>query len=108
MPIILQKVQKSFTYYSAFENAVASKTLADVLKCGIEITKEIVAEILCSHPQLLQEISLHDQKHKVVLIKKIVFCFLTIKGKHLCRNVNVEENTLIRHTKTKEILFKHQ
>ena len=75
---------------------------------GIELTKEIVAEILCSHSELLEEISYHDKSHKAGLVKKIVFSFLSIKGKHLCRTTNIEQNSLSRHKKTKAVLFKHE
>ena len=72
------------------------------------MTKEIVAEILCSCPELLGEIGLHDKNHQVTVIRKILFCFLSVKGKHLCKNANLEENSLIRHKKIKEVLFKHE
>jgi len=78
-----------------------------ILKLGLEITKEIV-EVLCNHPDLLEEIGFHDQNHKLILLKKIVFGFVSIKGKHLCKSVNIEENSLLRHKKTKEILFSHE
>ena len=82
--------------------------MPEVLKLGLEMTKEIVAEILCSYPQLLEEIVLHDQNHKVLILKKIVFSFMSLKGKHLCRSANIEGKSLIRHKKTKEVLFKHE
>jgi hypothetical protein len=75
---------------------------------GIEFVKEIVAEILCNHSVLLGEVAMHDKIHRIILSKKIVFSFTTIKGKHLCRSVNIEKNSLSRHKKTKEILFKHE
>jgi len=85
-----------------------TKKLHQILKISIEMMTDIVAEILCSHAELLEEISLHDQKHKVSLMKKIVFSFLFIKGRHLCKSTNIEENSLTRHQKTKEVLFKHE
>ena len=39
---------------------------------------------------------------------KIVFSFISMKGKHMCRSVNMEQTTLIRHKNTKQILFKHE
>jgi len=78
------------------------------LIAALEVSKEIVAEILTAHEELLEEIALHNQLHKAILIKKIVFSFVTIKGKHLCRNFNIEENSLVRHQNTKTILYKHE
>jgi len=75
---------------------------------AVEFTNEVVAEILVSNEDLLSEISFHDPLHKAQLIKKIVFTFIVIKGKHLCRSVNIEENSLVRHKNTKTILFKHE
>jgi hypothetical protein len=75
---------------------------------GIEVTNEIVAEILTSHQELLEELAFHDKNHKAILIKKIVFSFITIKGKHLCKTSNIEQNSLIRHQNTKAVLFKHE
>jgi hypothetical protein len=85
-----------------------TKCLKDILILGVEITNEIVAEILCSYPETLQEIALHDTAHQALLMKKIVFSFVTMKGKHLCRTANVEQNSLIRHKNTKTVLFKHE
>lgn len=79
-----------------------------MLAVGIELTKEIVAEILCTHGELFEEIAIHDRSHKVSLLKKIVFNFISIKGKHLCRTVNCEQNSLMRHKKTKAVLFQHE
>jgi hypothetical protein len=47
---------------------------------GIELTNEITAEILATHGELLEEISIHDGNHKAILIiiKKTVFSFMTI------------------------------
>ena len=89
-------------FLRTFENAVAKESLPKVLSYGVEITKEIVAEILANMSDLLQEISLHDEHHK------IVFTFISMKGKHLCRNINLEKVALIRHKNTKQILFKHE
>jgi hypothetical protein len=80
----------------------------EILMLGIEITNEIVAEILCSHPEMLEEIKMHNKNHQVILLKKVVFSFVTIKGKHLCRSINIEQNSLVRHQKTKDVLFKHE
>jgi hypothetical protein len=33
---------------------------------------------------------------------------VTIKGKHLCRSINIEQNSLVWHKKTKDVLFKHE
>ena len=68
----------SFTYFSALDSAIKAKGLKDILILGIEITHEIVAEILCSHHEVLGEIAMHDKAHKVILLKKIVFSFVTI------------------------------
>jgi hypothetical protein len=105
--ISMQK-QWSFTFFSSFDKFLKTKGLKEGLILGIEITHEIVAEILCSHPEVLEEITLHNKNHRVFLLKKIVFSFVTLKGKHLCRSVNIEQNTLIRHQKTKHVLFKHE
>jgi hypothetical protein len=84
------------------------KSLHEVLKLGIELTKEIVAEILCSHCDLFEEVTFQDKTHKITLLKKFVFSFISIKGKHLCKTVNSEQNSLIRHLKTKQVLFQHE
>ncbi len=42
---------------------------------GIELTNEITAEILATHEELLEEISIHDGNHKAILIKKNSFLF---------------------------------
>ena len=70
-----------------------------------ELMKEIVSEILLGHSSLLNEIDLHSQSFHD---KKNVFHFICIKGKHLCRLFNNEQNTMIRHSKTKQILFKNE
>jgi hypothetical protein len=85
-----------------------NKSLHEVLKLGIELTKEIVAEILCNHCDMFEEVTFHDKTHKITLLKKIVFSFISIKGKHLCRTVNSEQNSLIRHLKTKQVFFQHE
>jgi hypothetical protein len=87
---------------------VKQQDVGKILMLGIKITNEIAAEILCSHSELLQEVALHDPNHKAILVKKIVFSFITIKGKHLCRTQNIEQNSLSRHQNTKEVLFKHE
>jgi len=90
------------------EHALKEKPIQEILSLGLEITKEIVAEILVSHEELLAEIAMHDPVHKANLMKKIVFSFITIKGKHLCKTVNIEENSLTRHQSKKNVLFKHE
>ena len=59
-------------FLRTFENAVAKESLPKVLSYGVEITKEIVAEILANMSDLLQEISLHDEHHRVNLLKGAV------------------------------------
>ena len=83
-------------------------TIKEILIAGLEVTKEILAEILIAHEDILEEIAIHDQKHKAILIQKIVFSFVTIKGKHLCRSFNIEENSLTRHKNMKTVLFQHK
>ena len=99
---------RSSIFLRTFENAVAKESLPKVFSYGVEITKEIVAEILANMSDLLQEISLHDEHHRVNLLNKIMFTFISMKGKHLCRNINLEKVALIRHKNTKQILFKHE
>jgi len=79
-----------------------------VLSLAVEMTKDIVAEILCYPNDLFTDIALHDPYHKMSLIQKIVFSFISIKGKHVCKMSNIERNTLVRHKNTKEILFRHE
>jgi hypothetical protein len=104
----MQQICQNSHIYSALENALKTQSVSEILMLGIEITNEIVAEVLCSHNELLEEIALHDVQHKAVLVKKIVFSFITIKGKHICRTFNIEQNSLIRHHNTKTVLFKHE
>ena len=92
----------------AFDFAIKEKGLSKILNFGASLTKNILSEILCSNSSLLHEIDCHDKGHKVKLIKRVIFSFISIKGKHLCRSENKEINSLIRHSKTKEILFKHE
>ena len=94
--------------FSAIETALETQTIKQILIAGLEVTKEIVAEILTAHEELLEEIATHDQNHKAILIKRIVFSFVTIKSKHLCRTFNIEQNSLIRHQNTKTVLFQHE
>ena len=49
--------------------------------------------------ELLEDIALHNKVHRITLLKKNVYNFVTIKGKHLWRNKNNEENSLIRNAK---------
>jgi len=88
--------------------ALETQTIKQILIAGLEVTKEIVAEILTAREELLEEIAIHDQNHKAILIKRIVFSFVTIKSKHLCRTFNIEQNSLIRHQNTKTVLFQHE
>ena len=89
---------------------MAKESLSKVLSYGIEITKDIVAELLCntSMSDLLKEVSSHDEHDRVNMLRKIVFSFISMKGKHMCRSVNMEQTILIRHKNTKQILFKHE
>jgi hypothetical protein len=68
---------------------VKQKGIKEILLLGIELTHDIVSELLCSHSEVLEEIGLHDKHHHVVLLKKIVFSFVNIKGKHICRTANI-------------------
>jgi hypothetical protein len=90
------------------ETALESRNIKQILIGGLEFTNEVVAEILIAHEELLEEIAIHDAKHKAFLIQKIVFSFVTIKGKHLCRTFNIEENSLVRHKNTKTVIFQHE
>ena len=90
------------------ENALKTTSIQKVLSLAVEMTKDIVAEILSSNDEYFQEIAAHSQQHKMSIIKKIVFSFISLKAKHVCRTKNVSKSTLIRHQKTKEVLFKHQ
>lgn len=93
---------------SAVELALENKSLGELLKCGVHITNEIVSEILCSQCDLLQEICLHDADHRTKQLKKIVFTFVSLKAKHLCRTKNIETSTMIRHNNTKQVIFMHE
>ena len=92
----------------ALDSALKQSTLCDVLKCGKNITNEIVAEILSSESTILQEIVLHDEEHRLRLLKTIVFSFISLKGKHLCSTHNIESSTMTRHKNTKQVLFLHE
>lgn len=92
----------------ALTSALEKENLCNVLKLGKHLTNEIVAEILSSDCDLFNEIALHDNQHRLKLIKTIVFSFISLKGKHLCRTQNIESSTLIRHKNTKEVLFRHE
>ena len=46
------------------------QNLSKVLRYGVEITKDIVAELLCNTSDLLIEISLHDEHIKANMLKK--------------------------------------
>ena len=75
---------------------------------GGNLTDEIVSEILCKNSDVLSDLDLHDKTHKVKLMKRAIFSFIAIKGKHLCRNFNRENNSLKRHGKMKEVIFSHE
>lgn len=92
----------------ALDSALAKDSLCNVLKNSVPLTNEIVSEIFVSESKLLEEIAMHDEHHRLNMIKTIVFSFISIKGKHLCRTTNIETSTFIRHKNTKEILFKHE
>ena len=89
----------------AFDFAIKEKGLSQILNFGASLTNNILSEILCSNSSLLHEIDCHDKGHKVKLMKRIIFSFTS---KHLCHSQNKEINSLIRHSKTKEIHFKHE
>ena len=55
------------------ENALTSLPLPHVFSFALEMTKDIVAEILSSNDEYFQEIAAHSQQHKMSIIKKIVF-----------------------------------
>ena len=80
----------------------------ETINFGKKLTDDIIGELLSSNSALLCEIDLHDKKHKMRVMKRIVFSFIGIKGRHLSRTVNKENSNMIRHCKTKEILFNHQ
>ncbi len=83
--------------------------MAKVLNSGDCLVKEIVSEILCQDSNsLLAEIESHNKTHKAVLMKRIVFSFITIKGKHICRTYNQESNFMTRHRKIKSVIFMHE
>ena len=92
----------------AMESALAKDDLCNVLKSAVNLTKNIVAEIYVSNTELLSEIGLHDEQHRLNMIKTIVFTMISLKGKHLCRTTNIETSTMIRHKNTKEVIFKHE
>ena len=97
-----------FHIYRVFDSAIKEKGLSQILNFGDSLTNDILGEILCSNCSLLNEIDLHDKGHKIKLMKRLIFSFISIKGKHLCRTQNKEENSLIRHSKTKEIIFNQE
>ena len=78
------------------------------LNVGEKLTKDILAEILCEFPNMFMELDLHDKSHKVKLMKRIIFSFVSIKAKHVTRTRNKEANSCIRHKRTKEIIFSHE
>ena len=75
---------------------------------GNDLTTEILSELVLSGSPVLNEIDLHDKTHKLGLIKRIIFSFICIKGKHLSRSFNKEGNSMIRHSNTKRIIFSHE
>lgn len=99
---VLQIADKTFT------NALKSLPLQQVLGLAVEMTKDIVAEILSEPNEFFSEIAAHDPHHKMLLMKKIVFHFISLKGKHFCKTKNIEAKKLLRHRNTKEVLFNHE
>lgn len=90
------------------ENALKTLSVQKVFSLAVEMTNDIVSEILCDNNDLFLEIAAHDPYHKMSIMKKIVFSFIALKGKHFCKNKNIEQKSLVRHKKTKEILFSHE
>lgn len=91
-----------------FENALQTLDVQKVFSMAVEMMKDIVSEILCDENELFLDIAAHDPQHKMLMLKKIVFSFIAIKGRHFCRTTNVQQKSLVRHKNTKEILFKHE
>ena len=92
----------------AYDFSVKQEGLSKTLNFGDTLLSNILSEILSHNSDLFSEIDLHDKKHKITLMKRIIFCFICIKGKHACRTWNKENNSLIRHSRTKEVIFKHE
>ena len=97
-----------FHIFRAFDTAIEDTSLCKTLNFIDSLVKDIVSEILCDHSYVLNEVDLHDKNHKVILIKRIIFIFLSLKGKHLCRTFNKESISMIRHRNTKQIIFKNE
>jgi len=83
-------------------------SIEKVLDQALEMTKDIVAEIVCDSDDIFKYVAVHDPFHKLVLLQKIVFSFICLKGKHICRMRNVEQKAMVRHKKTKEVIFMHE
>ena len=90
------------------ESALAKDNLCTVLKSAVNLTKNIIAEIFVSNTDLLSEVGLHDEKHRLNMVKTVVFTMISLKGKDLYRTTNIETSTMIRHKNTKEVIFKHE
>jgi hypothetical protein len=60
-------MKKVSNFFSSFDKFLKTKGLKEGLILSIEITHEIeiVTEILCSHPEVLEEITLHNKNHSV-------------------------------------------
>ena len=89
------------------ENALKTLKVQQVLSMAEEMMKDIVSEILCDENEFFMEIA-HDPQHKLVMLKKIVFSFISMKGKYICKSTNVQQNSLLRNKLTKQILFRHE
>ena len=62
-------------------------------------------------PDIFSHLDLHAENgsHKVDLVKKIVGCFLTLRLRYMCKNLNerlYDKN--VRRVLTKTILFQNQ
>ena len=90
------------------ENALKTLKVQQVLSMAEEMMKDIVSEILCDENEFFMEIAAHDLQHKLVMLKKIVFSFISMKGKYICKSTNVQQNSLLRNKLTKQILFRHE
>ena len=91
-----------------FENALKTLKVQQVLRMAVEMMKDIVSEILCDENEFFMEIAAHDPEHKLAILKKIVFSFISMKGKYICNSTNVQQNSLLRNKLTKQILFRHE
>ena len=72
---------------------------------GKNVTEEIVSEILSCHTFLLAELSHHEPKHRIGMLKKVIFTFIGMKAKHLMPKSNQENCAFIRNRNTKITSF---